>query len=103
MLISIHLMFLLITKSSFTAFPRTDFNTSHVSINQKLLTLSLKVHPHFNTSHVSINRGLMYGAADLLRNFNTSHVSINLCRLIAPCSACSISIHLMFLLISVSL
>ena len=75
--ISIHLMFLLIASGNTNAPRKTNFNTSHVSINPirekthyfrrrisihlmflliKILYDDISVRGHFNTSHVSINR-----------------------------------------------
>ncbi len=53
----------------------------------------------FNTSHVSINRKLIVFRYQFLYCFNTSHVSINLSILIRISLTIYVSIHLMFLLI----
>ena len=80
-----------------------DFNTSHVSINQIWIQMHNVWHQYFNTSHVSIN--LLSAAFQICSklNFNTSHVSINR-RLACSDGLCKpISIHLMFLLISLTI
>ena len=103
--------------------PNYHFNTSHVSINpQRImsLTYSIRISIHlmflligkhsgcidsgssnFNTSHVSINLACTSHMYLQMVHFNTSHVSINQEeRTVCPAATC-ISIHLMFLLISV--
>ena len=56
---------------------------------------------HFNTSHVSINRFSRSRQIWHCPDFNTSHVSINRRRRKYPLAHQWISIHLMFLLISI--
>ena len=76
-----------------------DFNTSHVSINHDKYVTRKEYDDYFNTSHVSINHPLR----QLL--FNLSSISIHLMFLLISSDgeqslwAMSISIHLMFLLI----
>ena len=92
-------MFLLISMRRSLLFWKVDFNTSHVSINQKKVNSRQAVKKHFNTSHVSINLRcgwsnypsaaisihLMFLLIMLPTiiitiinvHFNTSHVSIN--------------------------
>ena len=98
--ISIHLMFLLILACCSPTSPTSYFNTSHVSINQRNASSKSVMSCDFNTSHVSINRRGCSGFGAPQDDFNTSHVSINR----ADENACRmhsiISIHLMFLLIS---
>ena len=77
MYISIHLMFLLIEKKAVIWSLPSNFNTSHVSINQMLILWSAAAGGNFNTSHVSINRRRTRGVV----------------------TGADISIHLMFLLI----
>ena len=76
--ISIHLMFLLILACCSPTSPTSYFNTSHVSINRRGCSGFGAPQDDFNTSHVSINRA-----------------DENACRMHSI-----ISIHLMFLLIS---
>ena len=53
--ISIHLMFILICTGGHQPPAFTDFNTSHVYINQGLRLLGRTFCRYFNTSHVYIN------------------------------------------------
>ncbi len=101
-----------------------DFNTSHVSINQRLHRdcehqEAISIHlmflligsgslpkfldANFNTSHVSINRVPSAITAFCFWKFNTSHVSINRGSSRTSQQHRKISIHLMFLLIRDSL
>ena len=74
--ISIHLMFLLIKTQAQCLPIWSDFNTSHVSINQLSSASSSGWLSYFNTSHVSINLGKNFSFLSQ-EYFNTSHVSIN--------------------------
>ena len=82
-----------------SGFRRSNFNTSHVSINHNASTAKSQLQDDFNTSHVSINRnkGLESEMREL--HFNTSHVSINQGKETLQRHVLIISIHLMFLLI----
>ena len=100
--ISIHLMFLLIFgQAGDLETEKTHFNTSHVSINPVVKVESDQRVAHFNTSHVSINQKRGGCWMRLAKNFNTSHVSINRNWIRKSRSRSIISIHLMFLLITV--
>ena len=77
-----------------------NFNTSHVSINLTNTNIKEFGQINFNTSHVSINRSSVLLITPVRKHFNTSHVSINLICRLCTCLSYSISIHLMFLLIS---
>ena len=75
--ISIHPMFLLnFGAETEIALSFMDFNTSHVSIKQKRLTLKRQDGINFNTSHVSIKRPVRTLSYSTFTDFNTSHVSI---------------------------
>ena len=101
--ISIHLMFLLISSIPIDTFQFIlHFNTSHVSINRPSFLLTAQHCSHFNTSHVSINRMLAALEEHMDAHFNTSHVSINRRVFCNRLLTGLISIHLMFLLISLS-
>ena len=76
------------------------FNTSHVSINLQGQAVFQPRLADFNTSHVSINPIRLLRSLRL-RHFNTSHVSINRNRHRSGTRTCQISIHPMFLLISI--
>ncbi len=71
-------MFLLIPSQLRLKVMRSDFNTSHVSINLIGVSKTSFKQSHFNTSHVSINPGTVATVLTCPYNFNTSHVSINL-------------------------
>ena len=88
-LISIHPMFLLI--SAFCP-----------PLQLRLSLGGLALHRNFNTSHVSINPFDEDRIAQKKAHFNTSHVSINRGRCWCSPKKIGISIHLMFLLISMS-
>ena len=92
-------MFLLIDEAIAVVYDDSNFNTSHVSINQDTENGSapagvISIHlmflligfscssvfsflHYFNTSHVSINLSSDRHACVVLYHFNTSHVSIN--------------------------
>ena len=98
--ISIHLMFLLICNRHGIPCSCHNFNTSHVSINHgDFKTLSV-LDGDFNTSHVSINQTGYSWQRIAKTYFNTSHVSINHYTASNTVIYARISIHLMFLLIS---
>ena len=75
--VSIHLMFLLIYCPVSGQPGEVRFNTSHVSINLNKLRTAIKDGFCFNTSHVSINPINLTLVCLFCLCFNTSHVSIN--------------------------
>ena len=98
--ISIHPMFLLILG---TARPKPkfhDFNTSHVSINQKETKFHGSCEANFNTSHVSINQnqGILFISLYPI-SIHLMFLLINFRRNLVR-NWIFISIHLMFLLIA---
>ena len=98
--ISIHLMFLLIEAKDAKLMSIDHFNTSHVSINH-CGSFQVDDVSNFNTSHVSINLISSSTSVPSYEDFNTSHVSINPCTVCMEHCRTGISIHLMFLLITI--
>ena len=97
--ISIHLMFLLIDEAIAVVYDDSNFNTSHVSINQDTENGSapagvISIHLMFLLIGFSCSSVFSF-----LHYFNTSHVSINRGKCVLGYFCRLISIHLMFLLI----
>ena len=97
--ISIHLMFLLIDEAIAVVYDDSNFNTSHVSINQDTENGSapagvISIHLMFLLIGFSCSSVFSF-----LHYFNTSHVSIKRGKCVLGYFCRLISIHLMFLLI----
>ena len=56
-IVSIHLMLLFIMTPEYTAAHNDGFNTSHVTLYQKIATEIAKRYKRFNTSHVTLYQG----------------------------------------------
>ena len=77
--VSIHLMLLFIVHFQIRKMPSNyGFNTSHVTLYQKVLRYLYRLRKSFNTSHVTLYRLWQYLTKILHLCFNTSHVTLYL-------------------------
>ena len=98
--VSIHLMLLFIVHFQIRKMPSNyGFNTSHVTLYQKVLRYLYRLRKSFNTSHVTLYRLWQYLTKILHLCFNTSHVTLYRIYDYVSSANLEVSIHLMLLFI----